>query len=81
MSNLVSGEQYPVRSNRTAIVQCILGGGTAILEIQSAGASAFTTAKTFSADEVVKVDFPAGLFRVTLTGAAAVAVNWAPKMV
>ncbi len=80
MSNLVSGEEYPVRSNRVAIMQCILGNGTATLDIRAAGSSAFTVAKTFTEDEVIMVDVPAGLFRVSLTGTAEVSVNWSLHM-
>lgn len=68
---LLSDREYD-STGGTSIFQCILGGGTATLSAKAVGASAFTVFKTFSADEIVEVNLPAGQYKCTLTGAAEV---------
>ncbi len=71
---LVSDREY-VSTGGEVKMQCILGGGTASLSVKTPKASAFTVAKTFSADEVVIVDLPQGKYKVALTGSAEVTLG------
>ena len=69
--NMVSGTNY-INDNAVAITvifDCDFGTGTASLQLKSAGASAFKTIKTFTADEVVEALIPQGAeYKATLTG-------------
>jgi hypothetical protein len=76
MSSLLSSTPQSIRVNTYGVFQCILAGGTASVQIRAAGASGFTTVKTFSADELVEILCPAGEVQVVLTGSAEVSVNW-----
>ncbi len=71
---LVSDREYQTTGGEVKF-QCILGGGTATLSVKTPKASAFTVAKTFTADEVVIVDLPQGKYKVTLTSPAEVTIG------
>ena len=71
---LVSDREYQTVGGEVK-AQCILNGGTAILSVKTPKASGFTSAKEWSADEVVIIDLPQGKYKVTLTGNAEVTLG------